>query len=119
MRCARVGLALGGALGLSIAGCVVFTGSSDGYSASEASTPGQSCGSSAECEGQMCCYDLSAASTVAACAASCAPSFESCTQASDCGDGGTCLVQVCHVDAGGFPVSLSVTTCGALSICTQ
>jgi hypothetical protein len=115
----RFGPALGGTIALAMAGCIVFTGNSNGYSASEAGTPGQGCSSSADCAGQMCCYQLSTGSATAACAASCAPSFESCTRASDCGDAGTCIVQLCQVDAGGFPVSLSVTTCGAVSICTQ
>jgi hypothetical protein len=113
------GLALGGTLAFTIAGCIVFTGSSNGYSTSEASTPGQGCASSADCPGQMCCYDLASGSPAATCTASCAPTFQSCTQASDCGDGGSCLVQSCHVDAGGFAVSLSVSTCGAVSVCTQ
>ena len=118
-RGGRAGLALGGTLAGTLAGCIVVTGGSNGYSASEASTPGQGCASSADCAGEMCCYDLASGSPTATCTASCAPAFQSCAQASDCGDGGSCLVQSCHVDAGGFAVSLSVSTCGAVSICTQ
>jgi hypothetical protein len=118
-RWAVLGAALGGAAVGVMAGCIVVTGTSNGYSGSDASTPGQSCTSSAECAGQMCCYELAGSSLTAACAASCTPSFESCTQASDCGDGGSCIVQSCHVEAGGFPVTVSVTTCGVVSVCTQ
>jgi hypothetical protein len=119
MAGARFGPALGATLALTTAGCIVLTGSSNGYSAPEGGTPGQSCSSSADCAGQMCCYELSTGSATAACAARCAPSLESCTRAADCGDGGSCIVQLCQVDAGGLPVSVSVTTCGAVSICTQ
>jgi hypothetical protein len=100
------------------AGCIVVTGGSSGYSASEAGTPGASCKSSADCPGQVCCYAIDAGPTPA-CAASCPSSLESCTRASDCGEAGACLVQSCQVDTEGFQVNVSVTTCGVVSFCTQ
>jgi hypothetical protein len=105
-------LALAGA----VAGCVLVTGGSDGYSASQANLPGLSCHTPADCNGQLCCFELDDAGTPsAACQASCPAWEQSCAVASDCGDAGACLAQSCSVEG----ITATVTTCGAISFCTQ
>jgi hypothetical protein len=104
--------------GLSVS-CILFTGGSNGYSAAEGGAPSQSCSSSSDCAGLVCCYEVDGGALQAVCAASCPASYESCTQAADCGDGGSCLAQSCSATVDGFKVSFSVTTCGVVPICVQ
>jgi hypothetical protein len=104
-----------------VAGCVIFTGGTDGFTVSEAgpANSGGSCTTSANCNGgQMCCWVLDGALPTTSCLPSCTPSFEACGVASDCGDGGVCCSQSCTLDAGVI-TSATVTTCGAIPFCTQ
>lgn len=104
-----------------VAGCVIFTGGTDGFTISEAgpANAGGGCKTSADCNGgQMCCWGLDGAVPSTSCQPSCTPSFEACGVASDCGDGGVCFSQSCMLDAGVI-TNATVTTCGPISFCTQ
>jgi hypothetical protein len=114
---------LGAVLVLSgvVAGCVIFTGGTDGFTTAEAGPGGGGCKASSNCGvGQMCCYEPDAGTLSAICAPFCPPAQEACIIASDCGDGGSaiCLSQSCPID-GGPVTSVNVTTCGAFPQCTQ
>jgi hypothetical protein len=98
-----------------LGGCMLFTGSTDGYSVP---TP-FACQVPTDCQGgQVCCLSLVGGVPGSQCQSSCSQSFEQvCTISMDCGDGGTCLTQSCSID-GGTPIPVS--TCGAIpQICAQ
>ena len=94
------------------AGCILVTGGTDGYSAAGA----QGCRTAQDCGGQVCCFTLGDGGVPStACQSSCPSWQQSCAVASDCGDGGACLTQSCTVQG----ATVQVTTCGAISFCTQ
>ena len=103
-------------VGAVFAGCVLITGGTNGYSVSEGGLAGQGCHAPKDCNGQACCFvvdDAGVPSTT--CQASCPAWQQSCAIGSDCGDGGECLAQSCTVEG----TTVQVTTCGAISFCTQ
>jgi hypothetical protein len=103
------------ALVAALSGCVIFTGSTDGYSATEAGVSA-SCHSPKDCNGQACCFELGDGGVPSAvCQATCTPYLQSCALASDCGDGGVCWAQSCTYEG----ITVQVTTCGPIPICTQ
>ena len=116
MRAAAVGLALGAAV---TGGCVLFTGSTDGYSAIEAG--GSSCTSTASCEdGGLCCLMATSSAKVPSgtCLASCSVTFpQLCTTNAECGDAGPCSMQTCTIDGGGG-LSFMLQACGQVPDCT-
>jgi hypothetical protein len=98
-----------------LAGCLLFTGSTDGYTTS---TP-FACRLPTDCpQGQVCCYGLVDQMPGSQCQASCSQPYEqACASAQDCGDGGVCLIQSCSIDGG---LTTQVATCGAIpQICAQ
>lgn len=106
--------------GVSLAGCFLVTGSTDGYVASEAGGS-PSCMSASSCaDGSVCCLVLTSSSTSLAgtCQATCANAAypQLCTTNAECGDAGACTKQSCTVDAGGG-VTVSVQACGTLPGC--
>jgi hypothetical protein len=114
MRAATVVAAM--ALVGAAAGCILVTGGSDGYSPAEGGLTGQGCHTPADCNGQVCCFVLGEAGVPStSCQASCPAWEQSCAVASDCGDAGQCLAQSCTVEE----TTVQVTTCGAISFCTQ
>jgi hypothetical protein len=122
-----VGLAAGAVVvGSAVAGCMLVTGSTDGYEEGDAGADtGQStvipgCSSAASCESagggagpQVCCVSLTALS------ASCEPSscavgdIQLCSTNSECGSAGVCNMQSCS--AGGMPFSFRA--CGTVMGC--
>jgi hypothetical protein len=102
-----------GALG----GCVLVTGGTNGYTSPEGGTlTGQGCQTPKDCSGTPCCFVLDDAGVPSTtCQASCPAWEQSCGVGSDCGDGGSCLAQSCTVEG----TTVQVTTCGAISFCTQ
>lgn len=105
------------------AGCVLFTGGTNGYTAPEGGSS-TGCTTSKQCgDAQSCCYVLDGATPSTACQASCDKSYEkACTVGSDCGDGGSCLSQSCTLEAGPeipISVTVTVTTCGPIPVCSQ
>jgi hypothetical protein len=100
-----------------VAGCVLFTGGTDGYTVAEGGTtnPG-ACLSPKDCNGQPCCIALGDSGLpVLSCQTTCPAWEQSCAVASDCGDAGACLSQSCTVEG----ATVQVTTCGPIPICTQ
>jgi hypothetical protein len=106
------------------ASCMLFTGSTNGYSSDEGGSGGGSCMSAASCggdAGMVCCLIVNAAttSTAGTCQESCsAPSYpQLCAMNAECGDAGPCTMQSCTVDAGGYPVTVSLQACGTVPGC--
>jgi hypothetical protein len=99
-------------------GCVLVTGSTDGYTAPDgAAATALTCSSPSECDGGVCCFSLVGQTPASQCQASCDRAFEqACTTAQDCGDGGSCFAQTCPLPSG---PSIPVSTCGPVPICTQ
>ena len=112
---AAAGVVLVGAL----AGCILFTGGTNGYTATEAGAPsGATCESPSDCSGgQFCCAVLADGGLPgSACLSSCPRPYEQvCAHASDCGEAGACLTQMCTFEG----TSYQVNTCGAIPMCTQ
>jgi hypothetical protein len=103
-------------MALTVAGCVLITGGTDGYSAAEGGVSGVGCQTPADCHGQVCCFVLGDGGVPStACQATCPAWEQSCAVGSDCGEGGACLAQSCTVEG----TTVQVTTCGAISFCTQ
>jgi hypothetical protein len=116
----RAAWAIGGVVAVAvIGGCVLVTGGTNGYTAPDggASSSGGGCSTSKDCNAQACCYavDDAGVPSAATCQASCPAWQQSCGVGEDCGDGGECLAQSCTFDG----VTVQVTTCGAISFCTQ
>jgi hypothetical protein len=103
------------ALGVLGAGCMVVTGSTDGYTTAPTSF---GCFGPSDCEGGVCCYDVTGdGGATASCKASCDFALEqACTASDQCGDGGTCYEQTCSVEGG---ASFQVATCGKIPRCAQ
>jgi hypothetical protein len=118
MRAAAVVLAATMAVG---AGCVLVTGSTDGYSLVDSGgAAGSSCTSAASCaDAGVCCLVLTAASTSlgGTCVPSCSVALpQLCATDAECGEMGPCSTQTCTVDGGGgIPFSLRV--CGVVPGC--
>ncbi|MGH7297871.1 MAG: hypothetical protein ACRELB_23225 [Polyangiaceae bacterium] len=102
---------------LAAGGCILFQGGTDGYGV--VSQDAGSCSGPADCNGQLCCYELQGETITASCQASCSSFQQACKAASDCQDGGECLEQSCTVDAGGSSATVAVKTCGPISFCSQ
>ncbi len=108
------------ALGLTLGGCMIFTGSTDGYSGGDSgSSSGASCTSAANCGdgGEVCCLVVSPSATSASgtCAATCSiPSSypQLCATNAECGDAGTCNKLSCSANLSGTTVPVSLQACG-------
>ncbi len=102
------------------AGCVLVTGSTDGYALVDSGSA--SCQSAHDCSaGNVCCLSTASSSAVAAitgaCAASCSVSLpQLCAASSECGDAGACALQTCMPD--GSPLSVTFHACGKVPGCT-
>jgi hypothetical protein len=98
-----------------LAGCVLITGGTNGYSEAEGGLSSQGCHSPKDCNGGVCCFEVPDSGLPSAtCQASCPAWQQSCAIGMDC-DGGECLAQSCTVEG----TTVQVTTCGAISFCTQ
>lgn len=102
------------------AGCVLFTGSTEGYSLIDAGA--SSCTAAAQCDaGSVCCLVISASTTTSTsgtCQASCRLTYpQLCTTNAECGDAGPCSRQSCSVEAGGG-LSVPLQACGVFPECT-
>jgi hypothetical protein len=105
----------------SLPGCVLITGSTDGYHLVDAGIDGGACLSAADCVSdagpQVCCVNITGTSVPAAacgpapCSGS--PVVQLCTTGTECG-GTSCLAQNCAVGVAMF----SIQACGAISSCT-
>jgi hypothetical protein len=104
-----------GALALALvgAGCMIVTGSTDGYAPQPSSLQ---CLGPSDCEAGVCCYGLGTdGGAGSSCQPSCPFAFQqACTASDQCGDAG-CLVQTCAVVGG----AVQVATCGAIAECAQ
>jgi hypothetical protein len=100
-----------------VAGCLLVTGGSNGYSTADASAlTGGACEKPSDCNGGACCIVLDAAVPTTSCQASCPAWQQLCAVGMDCGDAGqSCLAQSCTIEG----TTVQVTTCGAISVCTQ
>jgi hypothetical protein len=118
MRASVIGVLLAAVVVGVGAGCILFTGGTEGYALMDSGA--SSCSSAAECEaGSVCCLIVSAAttSTAGTCAASCAQSYpQLCTTTPECGDAGACTKQSCTID-GGEGISVPLQACGLLPLC--
>jgi hypothetical protein len=99
------------------AGCLIITGSTDGYTAAQS---GQvTCTSAAQCDGgAVCCLSVSNSTTsvVGACQSTCTTSLpQLCTTNAECGDAGPCAMLSCTVD--GSPVAVTIQACGTVQGC--
>ncbi len=106
-----VGL-LGGALAN---GCMVVTGSTDGYVAAEAGDAGSFCVSAESCTAHgtpgACCLGASGISCEATgCGAA---NIQLCASNAECGDAGACALQLCALSAG----EITLLACGTLPNC--
>jgi hypothetical protein len=122
MRTILVSVAVAAWLGL--AGCMLFTGGTDGYSAAGGGSAGQSCTSAADCgdAGSVCCLVVSAStpSTNGTCAPTCnIPSSypQLCATNAECGDAGPCTMQSCTVSVSGTSVPVPLQACGTVPGC--
>jgi hypothetical protein len=108
-----------GALAVAVvgAGCMLVTGSTDGYTPPP--NPLQ-CFLPSDCAPQqeVCCLNVQGGTVTSSCQASCPFALQqTCIRGSDCGDGGTCYVQSCTPDGG---PTVQVATCGPIpDICAQ
>lgn len=129
MRSVLAGAALVLAAGTVGAGCVIFTGSGDGYSGRDAGGDGGSdgpgvslaCVSSADCGdgGNVCCVVVNASLTSANTACQAGPCTgilpaQLCKTSSECGKAGLCTTQSCPFGA----ASVVVAACGTVNGCT-
>jgi hypothetical protein len=118
-----VGLAAGAVVvGSAVAGCMLVTGSTDGYNeadAGDSSTLIPGCTSAASCEGdgvtgpQVCCLSLSAASASCASSSCVLGDIQLCETAAECGASGPCNAQSCPFDG----VTLTFNACGTIAGC--
>jgi hypothetical protein len=111
---ALVALALAG-------GCVLFTGSTDGYSLVEGGAGSQKCSSAADCRGGGVCCVSASQSSVTSVAGVCQPSCtisvpQLCKTNAECGDAGACTSQTCN-DAGGVGIPVTLQACGVIIGC--
>lgn len=122
---ARTGVAtFAGALGAlaSLAlGCVLITGSTDGYNPPPQPTSDGGCTRNADCTGGgACCIQFEGTTPVGeacqpnACASE---AIHLCVHDSDCGDAGSCLTQSCNVGA----LNVTFHTCAGIDVpgCTR
>jgi hypothetical protein len=101
------------------AGCMLITGSTDGYSAPKASAG--TCASAADCGdgGNVCCLSVSNSTTsvVGACQSACTVALpQLCKANAECGDAGPCSMLSCTVD--GSPLTIPLQACGTVQGCT-
>lgn len=118
MRAAAAGVALS----LSFTGaCVLFTGSTDGYTAIDAGRSGGPCSSAASCgDAGVCCLTVMSYATgiTGTCMPSCTINFpQLCAMSAECEDAGSCLLHTCMIDGGGG-LSFSLQACGQVQDCT-
>jgi hypothetical protein len=107
--------------GLVVPGCVLFTGSTDGYSLLDSgSSASASCSSVASCGAVgICCLasNPSGPSVSGVCLPSCSIALpQLCTTSAECGDAVPCLLQRCTFD-GGTDIGVSVHLCGTSTGC--
>ncbi len=118
MRFAAVALPIYTAL---VGGCVLFTGSTGGYTGLDSGRVESSCTSAAECgAAEVCCLVITSLTTSIAgtCLASCTTSLpQLCTTSAECEDGGVCSVHTCTIDGGGG-MSFPLQACGEIQDCT-
>jgi hypothetical protein len=108
-----LGVIVGVALAGVVAGCILVTGGTDGYSGSEAVG---GCQAAKDCPGAACCYTIDGGLPGTSCQATCEPAATLCSVGSDCGEGGVCVPQVCTYQG----LAFEVLTCGAIPVfCTQ
>jgi len=102
-------------------GCLLLTGSTDGYQLVDAGSEGGACSSAADCAGdagaQVCCLVLTSTSSAgSACAPqSCtqAPAVQLCKSDAECGNA-SCVSQTCTY--GGLMVPIHA--CGNVPLCS-
>lgn len=127
---AGIGAALTVAAGTVGAGCVIITGSTDGYhSAPSASDGGEggpgvslACVSSADCGGdggQVCCVAVNSSLTSANTACQAGPCSgilpaQLCKTSAECGKAGLCTTQSCPFGS----ASVIIAACGMVNGCT-
>lgn len=132
MRAAFAGIvaAVAVAAGTVGAGCVIITGSTDGYHGSDAGGDGGgdggpavslACVSSADCGdgGNVCCVVVNASLSGANTACQAAPcsgviAAQLCKTSAECGKTGLCTTQACNFGA----ASVTIQACGTVSGCT-
>jgi len=112
------------------AGCVIITGSTDGYSVQGTGGDGGrdsgavslECVSAADCGdgGNVCCLVINSALTQAttACQASCSggtgtPAVQLCKSTSECGKTGICITQTCTLGS----LTVTIPACGNIPGC--
>ncbi len=97
-------------------GCVILTGSTDGYSLVDAGA----CTSAADCGdgGKVCCLVVMTSGASNTCQAGpCggAVPVQLCSSGTECGDAGACLTQLCSIGGHTYP---SQKACGTIPGCT-
>jgi hypothetical protein len=127
---AAVFAALTVAGGVVAGGCVIFTGSTDGYTPRDAGGDGAGdggiassleCVSAADCGdgGDVCCLVINATTMSAETACQAAPCTgilpaQLCKTSAECGKTGLCQSQTCNLGA----VSVTIPACGLVKPCT-
>jgi hypothetical protein len=112
-----VGLA---GIGCLVAGCVLFTGSTNGYTQIDAGEDaGGACASSADCadpDASLCCFGLSSAGFASVCQNSCQGELvQLCKANAECG-GASCITQEClGITFQGCGIAITGNTCKDLS----
>jgi hypothetical protein len=111
------------------AGCVIITGSTDGYTPSDGGGDGGgdgakvslACVSSADCGdgGNVCCVVVNSSFTSTNTACQAAPcsgvvSAQLCKTSAECGKAGLCTTQSCNFGS----ASVTIQACGTVSLCT-
>ncbi|MGA7119767.1 MAG: hypothetical protein WBY94_06700 [Polyangiaceae bacterium] len=103
-------------------GCVLFTGSTDGYTEPDSGSSERTCSSAAACgDAAVCCLvtTSSTASTLGTCMASCAVQFpQLCASSAECGEAGACSMHTCTIDAGGG-ITFPLQACGEVQDCVS
>jgi hypothetical protein len=111
-----------GAIAALVAGCMLVTGGTSGYSTSGGSGGGgPSCMSASGCGdgGMVCCLIVNGQSTSleGTCASSCSVSYRQlCSSSTECGDAGACHTLSCTPEGGGG-LSVSIMACGSVPGC--
>jgi hypothetical protein len=132
MRGALAGIVAAAAVaaGTVCAGCVIITGSTDGYHGPDAGGDGAAdggpavslaCVSAADCGdgGNVCCLVVNSSLTGATTACQSAPCagtipVQLCTSTAECGKTGLCTKQACNFSA----TSVTIEACGTVPTCS-
>jgi len=117
------------AAGVVGAGCVIVTGSTDGYRAQgsgggdgggDGAAVSLACVSAADCGdgGDVCCLVINSTFTLAttACQASCSGTYpvQLCKSTQECGKSGICTTQTCNFGS----LTVTIPACGSVMGCT-